>query len=53
MKDEELKKFERKLSFYQWPGNIRQLYQCLQTMLAISSSLGERPSLKHLPKLTM
>lgn len=53
MKDEELKEFERKLSFYRWPGNIRQLYQCLQTMLAISSSLGERPNLSHLPKLTM
>ncbi len=47
----ELEKLNRLCSEFYWQGNIRQLYQCLKALLALSLADGLAPLAENLPIL--
>lgn len=47
----ELEELNRVCAEFYWQGNIRQLYQCLKALLAVSLADGQAPRAENLPIL--
>ncbi|MBI2602851.1 MAG: sigma-54-dependent Fis family transcriptional regulator [Deltaproteobacteria bacterium] len=51
VQEEDLIRIIERCQEYYWQGNIRQLFQCLQALTALSLAEGIAPCVKHLPEL--